>query len=133
MDWKDLAPWIAIAITLALSILVPLLTQIANNAHQRRMQKEKLDYERNQEKEKVYKAFLLNVGAAITHATKESLVDGGASLYQIYLYAPKEWWVDLDELATYLRKYEWTKAEEIMQKLGKLISEELNKNKEKEN
>lgn len=57
---------------LALSILVPLFTQIANNAHQRKMQKEKLDYERVQEKEKLYKAFLLNVGAAITHATKES-------------------------------------------------------------
>lgn len=33
MGWKDLAPWIAIAITLALSILVPLFTQMANNAH----------------------------------------------------------------------------------------------------
>ncbi|MBO5850993.1 MAG: hypothetical protein J6R29_01525 [Clostridia bacterium] len=44
MDWKDLAPWIAIAITLALSILVPFFTQIANNKHQRKMQKEKLDF-----------------------------------------------------------------------------------------
>ena len=31
MELKDLAPWIAIAFTLALSILVPLFTQIANN------------------------------------------------------------------------------------------------------
>ena len=37
MEWKDLAPWIAIAITLALSILVPFFTQIANNKHQRKM------------------------------------------------------------------------------------------------
>ena len=133
MDWKDLAPWIAIAITLSLSILVPLFTQIANNAHQMKMQKEKLDYERAQEKEKVYKSFLLNVGGAIAHATGEALIEAGASVYQIYLYAPTEWWEDLDALATYIRKYEWTKAEEIMQKLGKLISEELNKNKEKEN
>ena len=99
MDWKDLAPWIAIAITLSLSILVPLFTQIANNAHQMKMQKEKLDYERAQEKEKVYKAFLLNVGGAIAHATGEALIEAGASVYQIYLYAPTEWWEDLDALA----------------------------------
>ena len=48
MEWKDLAPWIAIAITLALSILVPFFTQIANNKHQRKMQKEKLEFEQSQ-------------------------------------------------------------------------------------
>ena len=42
MEFKDLAPWIAIAFTLALSILVPLFTQIANNNHQRKMQREKI-------------------------------------------------------------------------------------------
>lgn len=40
MDWKDLAPWLALAITLALSILVPLFTQIANNKFQLKMYKE---------------------------------------------------------------------------------------------
>ena len=48
MEWKDLAPWIAIAFTLALSILVPLFTQIANNRHQRKMQREKFEYEQRQ-------------------------------------------------------------------------------------
>ena len=37
----ELAPWIAIAFTLALSILVPLFTQIANNRFQLKMQKNK--------------------------------------------------------------------------------------------
>ena len=41
MEWKDLAPWIAVAFSLGLSILVPLFTQMANNRHQRKMQKEK--------------------------------------------------------------------------------------------
>lgn len=41
MEWKDLAPWIAIAITLALSILVPLFTQIANNRFQLKLEKQR--------------------------------------------------------------------------------------------
>ena len=57
MEWKDLAPWIAIAITLALSILVPFFTQIANNKHQRKMQKEKLEFEQSQNKLKVFENF----------------------------------------------------------------------------
>ena len=48
MEWKDLAPWIAIAITLALSILVPLFTQIANNRHQRKLQQEQFEREERQ-------------------------------------------------------------------------------------
>ena len=65
MEWKDLAPWIAIAITLALSILVPFFTQIANNNHQRKMQKEKLEFEQLQNKLKVFKNFLLDVGGLV--------------------------------------------------------------------
>lgn len=126
MEWKDLAPWIAIAITLILSILVPLFTQIANNAHQRKMQKEKIQYEKSQEKEKVYKAFLQNVGSAIICATSEALIEAGASMYQIYLYAPSEWWTDLDNLAIDIRKYEWKQAEEILQRLSRLIARDLN-------
>ena len=61
MEWKDLAPWIAIAITLALSILVPFFTQIANNKHQRKMQKEKLEFEQSQNKIKVFQNFLLDI------------------------------------------------------------------------
>lgn len=125
MDWKDLAPWIAIAITLILSILVPLFTQIANNVHQRKMQKEKIEYEKAQEKEIVYKSFLQNVGAVITCANKETLQTAGLSIYQMYLYSPSEWWNDLEQLAYHIRKYEWEQAERILQKLSRLISEEL--------
>lgn len=128
MEWKDLAPWIAIAITLALSILVPLFTQMANNTHQRKMQREKIEYEKAQEQEKVFKKFLQNVGGAITCQTNEAMGLAGESLYQVYLYAPTEWWADLDELAISIRKYEFKKAEEILQKLSKLIAKELEKN-----
>ena len=66
MEWKDIAPWIAIAVTLILSILVPLFTQIANNRHQRKMQKEKFEYEQSQKRTEAYESFLLSVGGIIT-------------------------------------------------------------------
>ena len=127
MEWKDLAPWIAIAITLALSIVVPLFTQIANNSHQRKMQKEKLDYESTQEKERMYKEFLRNVGSAAIYPTTSALEKAGESLFQVYLYAPKEWWEDLDNLSTSIRKGDTYNSQLFLQKISKLISEELNK------
>ncbi|MGN0798561.1 MAG: hypothetical protein ACI4L7_03265 [Christensenellales bacterium] len=127
MTISDLAPWIAISITLALSILVPLFTQIANNKHQRQLQKDKFEYEKMQKKNKVFEDFLLNVGGAITYAKQENLISAGSSLYNIYLYAPKEWYADLDELAVLIQKYEWDKATIIIQKISRLMAEELNK------
>ena len=50
MTWETLAPWIAIAFTLALSILVPLFTQIANNRHQRKMLQEQFEREQKQKR-----------------------------------------------------------------------------------
>ena len=130
MEWKDLAPWIAIAITLALSILVPLFTQLANNKHQRKMQKEKLDYEKAQEKEKIYKEFLLKVGDVVTVAAynnAEKVGQASAVLHQMYIYAPQKWWNDLDALLSCLNDFKWEKAKPIMLRLSKLIAEELKK------
>ena len=133
MEWKDLAPWIAIAITLALSILVPLFTQMANNAHQRKIQKEKFEYEKSQEKEKVYKEFLLEVGAVVTttsYSSKEMINKAGAALHQLYIYAPREWWNDLDFLSNYIKDFEWDQAKPIMEKLSRLIAEEIKQDKQ---
>ncbi len=133
MEWKDLAPWIAIAITLALSILVPLFTQMANNSHQRKMQKEKLDYEKAQEKEKIYKEFLLKVGDVVTVAEynkPEKVGQASAVLHQMYIYVPQKWWNDLDALLSCLNDFKWEQANPIMLRLSKLIAEELNKNKD---
>lgn len=130
MEWKDLAPWIAIAITLALSILVPLFTQIANNRHQRKLQQEKLEHEEKQKKIKAYEAFLSEVGGLITahgHVEKVQLTKAGAALHQLYIYAPTEWFKDLDMLMELLMRYEWEIAKPIMQKLNRLIAEDLKK------
>lgn len=127
MEWNDLAPWIAITITLALSILVPLFTQIANNRHQRKMKKEEREYEQKQRKTVVYEEFLANVGAAIVHASSNVYEKAGASILQMYIYAPAEWWEDIDILADTMRTCDWGKSATIMKRLSRQISEELRK------
>ena len=130
MEWKDLAPWIAIAVTLILSILVPLFTQIANNNYQRKMQREKFEYEQKHKKVEVYETFLSDVGGLITadgSINKEDLSKAGAAVHQLYIYSPIEWYDDLDLLTEQIMKYEWSKAKIIVQKITRLISKELNK------
>ena len=130
MKLEDLAPWIAIAFTLALSILVPLFTQIANNSHQRKMQREKMDHEQRQKKIRVCEAFLSDVGGLVTArgcVEKEHLAKAGAALHQLYVYAPTERYNDLDELMEYIMAFKWNEARPIVQKFSRLISEELNK------
>lgn len=129
MEWKDLAQWIAIAFTLALSILVPLFTQIANNNHQRRMQREKIEYEEKQKKTKAYEAFLADIGAIVTAATfaeGKDFTKAGSSLYQIYIYVPSEWHLELDHLSTLIKQFKWDEARCVVQELSRLISKELN-------
>jgi hypothetical protein len=130
MELKDLAPWIAIAFTLALSILVPLFTQIANNNHQCKMQREKFEYEEKQKKTKAFEAFLSEVGGIITadgSISKELLSKAGAAVHQLYIYAPLEWYGDLDLLTGLIMQREWNKAKTIVQKISRLISKELKK------
>ena len=127
MKLEDLAPWIAIAFTLALSILVPLFTQIANNRHQRKMQREKIEYEEKQKKTKAYETFLLEVGSAVVCRSRETLERAGSCIFNIYVYAPKEWLSDLDTLANVIMEGETTRATTLMQKIARLISDELNK------
>ncbi len=130
MEWKDLAPWIAIAITLALSILVPFFTQIANNKHQNKMQKEKIEFEKAQNRIKVFQNFLLDVGGIVGSngtAKTEGLNKAASSLYSLYLYAPSEWYKDIDELANLVPLFKWKEARPILEKLSKQIAMELNK------
>lgn len=130
MTWETLAPWIAIAFTLALSILVPLFTQIANNNHQCKMQQEKFEYEEKQKKTKAYETFLAEVGGTITargYVEKEALSKAGGALHQLYIYVPLEWYDDLDKLTEFITNFQWSEARALNQKICRLISEELNK------
>ena len=128
MEWKDLAPWIAIAFTLALSILVPLFTQIANNSHQRKMQREKFEYEEKQKKTESYELFLSEVGGLVTadgSISRELLAKAGAAIHQLYIYVPLEWYDDLDLLTDLIMQRKWDKAKTIVQKISRLISKEI--------
>ena len=123
MSWENLAPWITIAITLALSILVPLFTQIANNSHQRKLQKEQREYEQSQRKREVYENFLLSVGNSVM--TRDNLGEAGASIYEMYIYAPKEWHGKIDSISYNLHKYQWEIVRNLLEEVSKLISDEL--------
>lgn len=125
MTWESLAPWIAICFTLALSILVPLFTQIANNSHQRKMQREKMEYEQKQKKIIAYEDFLKNVGAATASHYAENLSLAGASIATLYLYVPIEWYDDLDSLHDHIRRGEWSNASEVFKRINRFISEDI--------
>ena len=125
MTWENLAPWIAIAFTLALSILVPLFTQIANNRHQRKLQKEQREYEQSQRKRQVYEKFLTTMGAVVI--SRIDFDKACASLYEMYVYSPSEWRNELDSLSLLLDESHFPQARKALEKLAKKISDDLNK------
>lgn len=131
MDLKDLTPWLALAVTLALSILVPLFTQIANNKFQLKMYKSKIEEEKKLEETKkiidAYESFITNVGECIGRANNQVLNSAIAHIHKLYLYCPCEWWVELDSLCDFVRAFRWDDATKIYRDLVKKIAKELEK------
>lgn len=128
IDINELAPWVAIAITLILSILVPVFTQIANNRFHLKKDKQdrKLDEEEKirSKKTEAYERFLMDVGAAIEYQSGDNLPIAGASIVRLYLYVPDDWHKQLDELFHSIRTYEWVNAETQFFAISKLLAEE---------
>lgn len=128
MTLENLAPWIAIAITLALSILVPLFTQIANNRFHYKKAKQEHQFakedEQRKNRTKAYENFLMNVGAAIECRNGDALRAAGSSIGQIYLYVPNDFFDKLDVLFNDIRSHNWDKAEVEYLELTKLICNE---------
>lgn len=122
MELKDLTPWITISITLAISILVPLFTQIANNRHHRKMQQEKLKHEEVNQRITAYKDFLMNVGGAIEYRNAEALRAAGSSIGHLYLYLSDDLHHRLNRLFNNIRKSNWEEAENEYFEIAKLIS-----------
>ena len=131
IDINTLAPWVAIAVTLILSILVPVFSQIANNRFQ--LKKARQDRSLDEEQEKIskkteaYEGFLMDVGAAVEYQRNDNLSVAGASIGRLYLYVPEEWHNQLDELFRSIRKYEWEKAEKQFVALSKMLAKEYQK------
>ena len=93
-------------------------------------QREKFEYQEKQKKTKAYEAFLSDVGGLITadgNINGTDLSKAGAKIHQLYIYSPIEWYDDLDLLTELIMKYKWDNAKTIVQKISRLISEELNK------
>ncbi len=128
MTFEKLAPWITIAITLALSILVPLFTQISNNRFQYKKAKQEHQFAKEDEQRKkrikAYENFLMNVGAAIEYRNSDALRAAGSSIGQIYLYVPDDFWGKLDVLFNDIRSHNWDQAEVEYLELAKLICNE---------
>ena len=119
---KDLAPWIAIAITLALSIMVPLFTQIANNRFQLKLKRiEKENYDANR-RVAAFDEFFCNVGGCVLHAERENICQAGASIQRLYPFLPEELWRSLDELYMLIKKHEWDDAVVKMNIIGRWIA-----------
>lgn len=126
LSWFEMAPWIAIAITLILSIVIPFLTQIVNNKFQLKQQRQQRKDAQYDIKYKVFSDFTSNVGACIAHADVESVHAAGASVQCMYLFMPEENWHSLDLLYSQLRAHKWEEAEEEMKFLAKAASKLLN-------
>ena len=94
------------------------------------MQREKFEYEEKQKKTKVFEGFLSEVGGVITasgYGEKTVVSQAGAAIHQLYIYAPEEWRNDMDKITGYIMNYDWDKALPLVQKLSRLISDELKK------
>lgn len=119
---KEMAPWLALCITLAISILVPLFTQIANNRFQLKLKRQDLKQQKNEEKNKAYKAFLEDVGGCVLYAQTSTIEKAGASLNRLYLFVPEEWWPKLDSLYMQMKKNQWDNAVVSMQEICRYLA-----------
>jgi len=128
MEWKELAPWIAIALTLILSILVPLFTQIANNKFQLQLKEQEIRRIERERKLLAFEDFFKYAGGCVMHASHDNHADAGASIQRLHMYLPEEHWEDLEILFDAIRKKDWNAAEYYLSKLSKIISEESKKN-----
>lgn len=122
MEWKELAPWITIAITLILSILTPLLTQIANNKFKSKQDKILYEQKITDEKRRICYDFAEKVGACIAFAQKEEVKQAGAIIEKMYMVMPEDTWNKLDMLFPLVKAYKWDDAEPLLKDLCKEAS-----------
>ena len=122
---NDIAQWVSIGISLILAVIGPLLTQILINKFQYKLQKTNAKREDSLKTKKVYEEFLEKVGFAWNDGKLKDLNEGIGCIYKIYLYCPKEWHQDIDKLLE--NKYNPKEATIILQKIAKLMAEEIQK------
>ena len=129
MNVNNMVPWLTLFVTLALSILVPLFTQIANNRFQLKLRKQDEKSKKAELKQDAYRRFMEDVGGCILFAQKENIGQAGASIQRLYMYVPEEWWEELDQLYILMQGMDFKKAMLHMQKVTKFISKDLQEKK----
>ncbi len=122
MEFKELAPWIAIAITLILSILVPVFTQIANNRFQLKIRNMEINNLEKTRRIDAFESFFSSVGACLQKKTIENACEAGASIQRLYMYLPEEYWKNLDSLFVCLQERKFEDAYDNMVKISKWIA-----------
>lgn len=125
MTINELAPWLAIAVTLILSILVPLFTQIENNRFQLKMKEMDFKVEIQNKKLFAYEEYFQKVGGCVLYAQKENISDAGGSIQRLYTYLPEEEWEVLDRLFDEIKSNEWESAQKDMKCISKWISNDI--------
>ena len=126
MELKELAPWLAVAITLALSILVPLFTQLANNKHQLKMKEQELQRVERERALLAFEDFFKYAGGCVMNANAENYSESGASIQRLYLYLPQYDWCHLDSLYDAIKRKDWDLAKEKLVTVSRIIANELN-------
>lgn len=128
-NWTNVAQWIAIALTLIISIISPIITAYINNTFQLKMADRNA---KNKEIENYYlrkraviDSFVATTGKCLFHATTDSLQACGESFYSIYIYVPSSLWNEIDDLLVFIRAHEFEKAQSHFAKLSKSLSDLL--------
>ncbi|BCK01441.1 hypothetical protein [Anaerocolumna chitinilytica] len=101
IDWNATAAWIALVVTLVISLLVPLVTAIINNKHQLEVKKIDMlqsaynDY--NLKMRTVFEDYINWTSKELTY--RSDLVQTASylkSYHELYFYVPKELWDKLE-------------------------------------
>ena len=130
VDWNATAAWIAILVTLAITIITPALTSFLNNRFQLHLKKMELQESAENElfskKLETYEGALRTIGNCIHYYSPDNRAIFGEYLYKLYLYLPEEHWPVLDSL---VKDFEEDAREQIWEDflaLSKILSRELN-------
>jgi len=127
MTIKEIAPWTAIAITLVLSILVPLFTQIANNKFQMKMKKMEISLANKENRSKAYEEYFQKVGNLVIYGNYSDFPNAGSAIQRLYAFLPEEEWDQLDKLFNAIQETKLDIAKEYMEHISKWIAKDLRK------
>ena len=125
MTIAEIAPWIAIAITLILSILIPLFTQLANNKFQLKMKKMEIELANKETKSKAYEEYFQKVGNLVIYGNNSDFPNAGSAIQRLYAFLPEEEWEQLDKLFSAIRDEKLEIAKGYMEHISKWIAKDL--------